>query len=246
MRLGGESTTFPCGQSQPERECPVCGNLTLRPLDAREPRGFFTDQVQTDFEGQFEWTPRSTRPSVYFDVTGTPIRVENTRLISFNNSILSINDNGGQGGFDFYDARVSGNRASPGDGAYSVEPDYPSNVTRGPVTIDATTSGRVALLSRRPTDILLAGIEQFPSGLYADPLTIEGRAAWYSFAFWLRTVACVNLDVDTNELQAGFRTYKFGDRPSGEAFLSDQLENGAGYCRYLGQPDDISSVIRTS
>lgn len=243
VKLGSEPAPFPGGQSQPERQCPVCGNISIHPVDAREPRGFFTDQVPTDFEGQFEWMPRATRPSVYFDVTDTPSMVENTRLISFTDYILSINDNGGTGGFDFYHAKVSGNRANPGDGAYAIDPKYPSSANRRPVSIDTSESWRVALLSRRPTDILLAGIEQFPQGISADPQTVEGRAAWYSFAFWLRTVACAKLDVDTNELQAGYRTYKFGNLPSGEAFLSDQLENGAGYCRFLGQPNEFRQLL---
>jgi hypothetical protein len=92
--------------------------------------------------------------------------------------------------------------------------------------------------------VLLVHINQFPVGIYPDPLTVEGRAAWFSFAFWLRTVAAVELDIDTNEIQAGFRTYRREHGPAGEAFLCDQLENGAGYCRYLGQPDVFRKLLR--
>jgi hypothetical protein len=99
------------------------------------------------------------------------------------------------------------------------------------------------LLSKRPTNILLATINQFPEGVYADPKEVEGRAAWYSFAFWLRTVACTTLDVDTNELQAGFRTYYGQGQPAGEAFLCDQLENGAGYCSYLGHQENFAQLL---
>lgn len=65
---------------------------------------------------------------------------------------------------------------------------------------------RIALLSRRKTDILLIDINQWPEGIFADPTTVEGRAAWYSFAFWLRIAAGAHLDVDPQELQAGFRS----------------------------------------
>jgi DEAD/DEAH box helicase domain-containing protein len=227
------------GQAQPPyQECPVCHNVTLRSINAREPRGFFTDQAPTDFEGQFEWAPRSTRPSIYFNSMGDPQFVANTRITSFNDKIVTLNDNGGKGGFEFYRASVAGvrqnsrNRANFNDGAYSVQPENAEFVR-----VTGTEPWRIALLSKRPTDVLLAGIDQFPEGVYADPQTVEGRAAWYSFAFWLRTVACAELDVDTNELQAGFRTHHDQYRPAGEAFLCDQLENGAGYCRYLGQTE---------
>jgi hypothetical protein len=52
------------GNQPPTRECPVCQENALRDLDAREPKGFFTDLNPEDFEGQFEWTPRSTAPAL--------------------------------------------------------------------------------------------------------------------------------------------------------------------------------------
>ncbi len=232
------------GQKPPYRECPVCGSVTLRPIDAREPRGFFTDQAPKDFEGQFEWAPRSTRPSIYFHTMRTPNYVANTRIAAFKDQIVTLNDDGGKSGFEFYPGKVSGirqdskPRANYNEGAYSIKPENDAVVR-----VADQDPWRIALLSRRPTDILLASINHFPEGVFADPKTVEGRASWYSFAFWLRTVACTTLDVDINELQAGFRTHYDQERPAGEAFLCDQLENGAGYCRYLGQPDNFVQLL---
>ncbi len=39
-------------QEPPKDICPVCGVDALRCLDAREPKGFFTDLVSDDFDGQ--------------------------------------------------------------------------------------------------------------------------------------------------------------------------------------------------
>jgi hypothetical protein len=107
----------------------------------------------------------------------------------------------------------------------------------------------VALLSKRHTEVLLVGINEWPQGMYADPTVSEGRtagrAAWYSFAFWLRTAAATLLDIDTDELRSGFRTFRSPDgRVAAEAFLSDNLENGAGYCRYLGQPEVFEKILQ--
>ena len=49
-------------------DCQVCGETELRPIDAREPKGFFTDQQPTDFDGAFEWNPRATRPTLNFQI----------------------------------------------------------------------------------------------------------------------------------------------------------------------------------
>lgn len=161
--------------------------------------------------------------------------MQNTRIAAFNDHVLSINDSGGKGGFDFRETSVDGDYKP---GAYIIEPENGSH------RISVTGfSHRVALLSRRYTDILLVGIREWPLGVFADPTTAEGRAAWYSFAFWLRTVAGVHLNVDPQELQAGFRTLEVGGQPAGEAFLSDQLENGAGYCRFLGQLSEFNDLL---
>ncbi|MHC5731558.1 MAG: hypothetical protein ACYTXY_47250, partial [Nostoc sp.] len=61
------------GKREPEKQtCPVCQypEPSLIPLDVREPKGFFSDLEPQDFDGQFEWQPRSTRPSLSVDARG--------------------------------------------------------------------------------------------------------------------------------------------------------------------------------
>ncbi|HEY9694172.1 MAG TPA: DEAD/DEAH box helicase [Oculatellaceae cyanobacterium] len=228
--------------SQPQKvECPVCHAIELRCIDAREPKAFFTNLQPDDFDGQFEWQPRSTRPSLSINASvAQTASILNAAVYSFNDNIISVNDNGGQGGFDFQQATVFD---QPKTGAYAVQshtvplPGRDQKVN----TVDRTY--RVALLSRRKTDILLVNIEQWPSGVFADPRTVVGRAAWYSFAFWLRIAAADHLDVDAQELQAGFRSLEQNGAIIGQAFLCDQLENGAGYCRFLAQPNEFQQLI---
>jgi len=229
--------------------CPVCQDQepSLRTLDAREPKGFFTDLYPSDFEGQFEWSPRSTRPSLSINdpanaalaPTGT---VNNTAISAVSDHIYSINDNGGVGGFDFQAARYYG---KPQAGAFTVAES--SAATEGPYPPSPISAygpaSRVALLSRRLTDVLVVNIDKWPDGVFADPTTVSGRAAWYSFAFWLRIAAGDLLDVDAQELQAGFQSLSNGAHAIGQAFLCDQLENGAGYCRELARPSEFQRLL---
>lgn len=218
-------------------QCNVCTQLTLRPIDAREPKNFFTDLTPEDFDGSFEWYPRATRPTLGIQPPSEPpVNSENTKVVTFSDEIISINDNGGTGGFDFQRAIVSG---MPRQGAYTVDP-------RASTGVSATgPKYRIALLSKRRTDILLVDIHQWPDGVFADPTTVEGRAAWFSFAFFLRTAAAAELDIDTQEMDAGFRTLPdAARRPIGQAFLSDKLENGAGYCQWLGEAGNFRRVLQ--
>lgn len=232
------TNTAAVGDQEPTPiQCPVCTQMTLRPIDAREPKNFFTDLTPEDFDGSFEWYPRATRPTLGVQPPPDPPDVvENTNVITFSDEILSINDNGGRGGFDFQRAVVRGTQRQ---GAYAVEPRPGTGVSvTGP-------KYRIALLSKRRTDILLVDINQWPDGVFADPTTVEGRAAWFSFAFFLRTAAAAELDIDTQELDAGFRTIEgAAGLPIGQAFLSDKLENGAGYCQWLGVPDNFRRALQ--
>ena len=225
------------GDQEPESsECPVCKQGTFRSIDAREPKGFFTDLVPDDFEGSFEWNPRSTRPTLSLKSQGAQTElVGNTKVSAFDDEIISVNDNGGRGGFDFRMSTTVYGRSQPG--AYAVEPRSNSYVTV------AGATHRIALLSRSHTDILLVDFDKWSDGVFADPAQIEGRAAWYSFTFYLRVAASAELDIDPTELSAGFRAINRNDTPVGQAFLSDKLENGAGYCRWFGKPEHFQLLL---
>ena len=224
------------GQEPVLTQCPVCNQETFRSIDAREPKGFFTDLAPDDFEGSFEWNPRSTRPTLSLNSqSGQAKLVGNTYVSAFEDEIISVNDNGGKGGFDFRSSTTVYGRNRPG--AYAVAPRSDSYVSV------AGATHRIALLSRSRTDILLVDLKKWSDGVFADPIQIEGRAAWYSLAFFLRTAASVELDVDPTELDAGFRSINPHGTPIGQAFLSDKLENGAGYCRWFGKPEHFQKLL---
>lgn len=222
--------------------CQICQRQEMRPLDAREPKGFFTDLDPEDFEGMFEWTARSTRPTLNIGTQPTQTLGVGNGIVGTlpETDITSVNDNGGEGGFDFQAASVDGRNIG---GAYAA---LAQNARR------VSVSGppfRIALLSRRRTDALLIDMAQWPRGpqgeevVRADPTTVVGRAAWYSLAFFIRIAAAAELDVDTLELDAGFRTFGTAGQPQAQAFLCDKLENGAGYCRWLAEPAHFNQLL---
>ena len=87
------------------------------------------------------------------------------------------------------------------------------------------------------------GIDDWPTGVAADPTTVEGRAAWSSLAFSLREAAGKDLDIDARELESGYRLRLEGAEIIGEAFISDTLDNGAGYCKELARPEQVKSLL---
>lgn len=241
---GGASLPASSRDNLPEAEiCPVCSEQTLFAVDAREPKGFFTDLAPRDYDGSFEWTPRSTRPSLSFDYQPDSVEVFGNAEVAAlpGKDIITVNDNGGERGFDFQPVRVKTDAASADfsdiDGAF-VSMEDPTNRV-----LPVGSKFCVSLLSRRRTDSLLVDIKAWPKGVYADPKTAVGRAGWYSFAFLLRVAAAELLDADTLELDAGFRSLPKDGRAAAQAFLCDKLENGAGYCTRLSSLDEFRKLL---
>jgi len=62
----------------------------------------------------------------------------------------------------------------------------------------------------------------------------------------LRCAAAVRLDVSDSELKVGLRTtVDHTGTVIGQVFISDTLENGAGYSTFLGEPAEFESLLRS-
>jgi hypothetical protein len=105
-----------------------------------------------------------------------------------------------------------------------------------------------ALASIDLTDILLLGISSpWQPGLKSSPVGDAGlavRAGLYSLGFLLRRAAVALLDIDEQEIQVGMRPVRDGaGHIYGQIFLSDSLENGAGYSSYFGTPERTVQLL---
>src|SRR5262249_25508226 len=119
--------------------------------------------------------------------------------------------------------------------------------TRRPTPEPGTQPLVRALASVSTTDVLTAGLLQVPVGLTLNPAIDEAKAAWYSFGFMIRRAAAVRLDVAESEIEMGIQPYRDFtvpfDPPSAKIFLSDTLENGAGYSALLGNPSEFEGLL---
>jgi hypothetical protein len=225
--------------------CPVCGapsgsgDRDYRPIDLRQPKGFVSYFTKArDYDGAFDFVPRAARPKVgrpAFSISAH----RNFDLGAGQGRLHVINDNAGRL-FHFSPEPWARGAFVDMAAANVADEKHAISIGRRPGTPLPVTAPLVicALAAISETDMMLLGVRDYGPGRAADPRTPAGRAALYSLAFMLRRAASVYLDIQDYELKAGIRSQEDPAISSvtGQVFLCDTLENGAGYATHLGQP----------
>lgn len=220
--------------------CPVCGEPVGGEFGMHqisEPPGFRTDyQEGKPFKGNFEWAPGASRARVSESdpiAAAVALRGMGLTIRKGSSRIYSINDNEGRD-YEF--------RRDPGGHGWVVPEAYGENP---PPNVAPQQTLVRALASITTTDVLFLGLERAPSlaGLNLSPATVPGRASWYSFGFLLRSAAARLLDIDPRELRVGLRVFREAEAARAEVFLSDDLDNGAGYSTYLAEEDVMRALF---
>ncbi len=232
------------GTQPPAASCPVCGATSQQDpgytiIDLSQPAGFRTSYGPSrDFDGVFEWTPRASRPKM--GITPLPLNQRlNFEVCADQETVYVVNDNDGRL-FEF---------EKLAQGETWVTRSALGNVGVNNPKFDAGAGvNRRALGSVKNTDVMVLGIQNWPTGIRKSPAGDEGlgvRAALYSFGFLLRRAAADRLDVDERELKVGLRVLRDATGEIiGQVFVSDGLENGAGYASLLGQPAEAQALLQ--
>lgn len=221
--------------------CPVCTATPQQDpgyeiIQLAQPLGFRTWYGRShDFDGIFEWTPRASRPKMGATLQPLTPRA-NFGIWSGQETVFVVNDNGGRC-FDFI-------KLSQGETWVTREALQQVGINNAQISATAGQDRR-ALASIKPTDVLVLGIQAWPAGITFTPLDVNGRAALYSLGFMMRRAAAVRLDIDERELRVGLRVIRDQNaQVRGEIFISDSLENGAGYSSHLGTPAEAENLLR--
>ncbi|MGW7466824.1 helicase-related protein [Streptomyces xantholiticus] len=243
-------------------KCPACKSAEGRytHIELREPAGFFAPPVRPfkrDFDGNFSWRARSLAPR-----TGANLETEARKREVGPDGIdvhagkgrrYAVNDNGGN---LFHFAPLS-----PTDRWAGALAEV-GTIDRVPwFKVQSAQTVSVAIGAVQQTDLFLFGprepvIREHGYRLDLSPVRqVTGfaddrtgrKAAWYSLAALLRKAAGALLDIQPSEIAAGIHgavTKDVGARVF--AFLSDTLDNGAGYCTHLAEPDTFDQLMKAT
>ena len=237
-----------------EGPCPICGAPSdeatgYRVTEACEPPGFISLwTAKVDFSGNFEYAPQGLRARMSVqpnnEQTHANFKVDKLQQAP----VYQINDNDGED-FEF----VMGTGAfrdiwmtkAAIKVAKDMAPQREQNLIATPGMDQSGVSIKTALTAIARTDVMTLGLADAPPWLNLNPALPAGRAAWYSFGFLLRRAAAAKLDVPEAEIAVGIQAYADPMKgPLARLFLSDTLENGAGYSSQFGDPAEAESLLR--
>ena len=217
--------------------CEICGYDQYKPIQGIEPKGFLTNFMPDDAHESFNWTPRSTYSRLPSDML-TELKQEHNFWWETDAKLklLSINTNNDQL-FTLQKQRKTEALISA-----EVCRDLSDKSDTYLFNEDSDIEGNkreAALYAAKTTDVLLIEVNKISEGILQNQGEEYWRAALYSFGFLFRQFVASQLDVSADELRVEMRPIP--DEEDGiykqQIFLADALANGAGYCRYLGEPD---------
>lgn len=224
-RVSEEGTTFACS---------VCSDGDYREVALSEPKGFRTQyNGGRPFDWEFDRGARAGHARLGADFQP---RMEESvmamKVLRGKADVYVLNEGDAGEGFDFV-------RAFNDQGL--LVPKAFDNPLRDPV-VDTRSLASITL-----TDVLVLRPDEsrMPPGVRLSPSShaIGVRAAWYSAAFMIRKAAALYLQIDQREVRVGVEPYASQQGLGGQLFLSDELENGAGYATHLGEPSVITSLL---
>ncbi|MGW1322673.1 DEAD/DEAH box helicase [Streptomyces antibioticus] len=248
----------PGGGEERTAECPACGasDGSYREVGLHQPAGFLTGGKARDFDGNFAWRARSLSPRTAADLeSGAPQRITQAGMVvhAGKGRRYAVNDNGGRL-FHFSPAKATSNWS----GAL-VESEAAIYAPWLVGTIeDVSSTPGTAIGAVQHTDLFLLGPasgESLEHGLRLNLASVAQatgfpddrsgrRAGWYSLAALLRVSAGDILQVQPNEIASGIHgAGSASSRARTFAFLSDTLDNGAGYCTHLAEPEVFNDLL---
>ena len=226
-----------CGANFLDQEidrCSVCDGTELRNMPLFEPLGFRTDYNRQAFTSDIDDNQGSYAGAVQLVTTAgeTSYTLHCAKVDVFDGATtVQVNDNRGSG-FEMQEQQ---------DGTFLV---------RGFTNADAYWKPSdeepliAAIGSIKTSDVLRVSIEspQLPDGAI-QMASQDGQSTLWSLSEALRRGCQVALDLQPQELVTGVQPLTIGGVRSGAVFLTDALQNGAGYAVEIGERERFTGVL---
>lgn len=237
-----------CGYMRIDQNLEKCGNCgkpkgdDFRVFDVVVPLAFRTDfsegQDAREDDDAFRGIP--TNIAEKQNVNYKVIENSNTELsLSNDGRVWRINDNGKK---LFEGGLVDTNKTKRSNGSirdmYSIENQWILQKYDYVSDKQLKNIEKIGIAASKTTDLLRIKPTLTKKGLNIEPdkeKNLAARAAIFSAGFLLRSVVAEKLDIDADEIEICqiLKTVASDNSDVGEIILSDKLQNGAGFVRWI-------------
>jgi len=227
-------------------DCNICGTgVKTKTYKMLEPLGFRTTFTTRDYDNQAERGILSQEPILDFiNANYKGEKIEGIWIKSLpQQDVIIVNDNNGK----LFDLKKSSGTIIVDDPSiYSPSAVDTTYVLKKRLDIQ---SDHAAIGCIKVTDICLLNFESEYLNKKTKVLDIKelpaAKAANRSFAELFLKTAATELDIGIGELQVGFQVKRSEDNSSTveQIFLSDSLENGAGYSNEIASKAMIEKIL---
>jgi len=220
--------------------CPACGSEHFLRCVVAQPLGFRTDFEAYDYDGTYETAGRAGLPrlglvsgsveTVYGGLMGQASKAQLARFNVPANGLFTFTKYKNWTGW--IDANL-------------VSSDRYSELKLPHHKVEVVEQRSRALGDLKSTDVLILGAHaEPPPFVNIRPHDAARRGAWLSFGYLARRAVSVWQDIAPDELDVGLRVRLEEGERVGEIFLADTLANGAGYCSFLGRPENLERLCK--
>ena len=215
--------------------CDFCGSDEVLVATGWRPDYYFTDFRPAPYDGILDSQPQHIIQSPQPNRQLSSEVWRNGRLISNTGSVVRINTNEMEG-FTFYKL-TNGPAQGMYVGANDVPREFRDDETREEV------DGRIILYSEQFTDFVEVALEQTPPFFADGHIDVRKRqalrVAWLSLAELLKLGMIQLEDIEPHELAASVLLQS----GSWKLFISDTLDNGAGYSTKYATPAAFGRLV---
>jgi len=224
-------------------KCLYCGesdNDKLFSAMSWSPPYYVSDFRSSPYNGNVNYSPQNILvfPEVVENNPHNESVYCNTELDGFTGKIFKVNSNKNEG-FTFEKVKRGQNI-----GVYaSLESSGSANLPDQSEREYVTDGDKAVLATEQLTDILVLKLSTIPPYLNLEGKTTEElipiKTAWRSLAEILKMGIVILEDIEDTEISVGIRK----NLTNWEVFLSDSLDNGAGYVSKYGKESLFSNLI---